>query len=142
MSGADPGDEFKVTDRRRQVEADEPAPQPTEAQPGPAESSFGHPPTPEPAPERRRRRASAGERSLEDLFLMLASSAVVALGDAPDPATGEVQRDPAAAAEVIDLLVLLREKTQGNRSDRETKVIEGLIYDLQLRYIAATKPKP
>jgi hypothetical protein len=142
MAGADPGDEFKVTDRRRQVEADEPAPQATEAQPGPAESSFGQPPAPEPASERRRRRTSAGERSLEDLFLMLASSAVVALGDAPDPATGEVQRDPAAAAEVIDLLVLLREKTQGNRSDRETKVIEGLIYDLQLRYIAAMKPKP
>ena len=42
----------------------------------------------------------------------------------------------------IDLLLLLREKTQGNRSERETQIIEGLIYDLQLRYVAATKPKP
>jgi hypothetical protein len=142
MAGADPGDEFKVTDRRRRVEADEPTPQATEARPGPAESSFDQQAAPEPTPERRRRPAPAGERSLEDLFLMLASSAVVALGDAPDPGTGGVQRDPAAAADVIDLLVLLREKTQGNRSERETQVIEGLIYDLQLRYVAAMKPKP
>ena len=73
---------------------------------------------------------------------MLGSSAVVALGDAPDPGTGQGRRDPAAAADVIDLLVLLREKTQGNRSERETQIIEGLIYDLQLRYVAATNPKP
>lgn len=131
MVGEDPGDEFRVTDRRRRAEADQPASGTTEAEP-----SLNRPPGPE------RRRAPAGERSLEDLFLMLASSAVVALGDAPDPATGQVRRDSAAAADVIDLLVLLREKTQGNRSERETKLIEALIYDLQLRYVAATKPKP
>jgi hypothetical protein len=137
MASTDPGDEFKVTDRRRRGEADEPPPQATEAQPNPAEPGSDEP-TP---PERRGRRAQVGERSLEDLFLMLASSAVVALGDAPDPATGQVRRDPAAAADVIDLLVLLREKTQGNRSERETQLIEGLIYDLQLRYVAAAKPQ-
>ena len=142
MAGAAPGDEFKVTDRRRRAEADEPEPRAPEAQPGPAESSFGQPPAPESGPERRRRPPSAGERSLEELFLMLGSSAVVALGEAPDPGTGQVRRDPAAAADVIDLLLLLREKTQGNRSERETQIIEGLIYDLQLRYVAATKPKP
>lgn len=140
MAGADSGDEFKVTDRRRRAEADAPASQATEGQPSPAEGLAGPPPAPEPAPERRRRRTPAGERSLEDLFVMLASSAVVALGDAPDPATGQVHRDPAAAADVIDLLVLLREKTEGNRSERETQLIEGVIYDLQLRYVAATKP--
>lgn len=136
MAGADPSDEFKITDRRRRTEADEPAPEATEA-------SSAPPPSRQPAPEPpEERRVPAGERSLEDLFVMLASSAVMALGEAPDPATGHVRRDPAAAADVIDLLVLLREKTQGNRTDRETQLIEGLIYDLQLRYVAATKPKP
>ncbi len=138
MVGEDPGDEFRVTDRRRRAEVDQSASGTTEAEPSSGEPSHNR----TPGPERGARRAPAGERSLEDLFLMLASSAVVALGDAPDPATGQVRRDSAAAADVIDLLVLLREKTQGNRSERETKLIEALIYDLQLRYVAATKPKP
>jgi hypothetical protein len=139
MAGRDPSDEFRVTDRRRRTEMDEPAPQATEAPSAPPPS---RPAAPEPVEERRGRREPAGERSLEDLFVMLASSAMMALGEAPDPATGQVRRDAAAAADVIDLLVLLREKTQGNRTDRETQLIEGLIYDLQLRYVAATKPKP
>ena len=142
MSGADPGDEFRVTDRRRHADADEPESQAPEA---PAASEAPPPPDPPPVSERaegsRRRRAPSGERSLEDLFVMLASSAVMALGEAPDPATGQVQRDPAAAADVIDLLILLREKTEGNRTDRETQLIQALVYDLQLRYVAATKPK-
>jgi hypothetical protein len=70
---------------------------------------------------------------------MLASSAAMAMGDAPDPMTGEVHRDLGQAAEIVDLLVLLREKTEGNRSAEETQVLGEIIYDLQLRYVAATK---
>jgi hypothetical protein len=72
---------------------------------------------------------------------MLASSAVVALGETADPATGQARRDPGAASEVIDLLVLLREKTEGHRTPRESQLLEELIYDLQLRYVAAMKPR-
>jgi hypothetical protein len=43
------------------------------------------------------------------------------------------------AAEVIDVLGLLREKTEGRRSAEETQVLEELLYDLQLRYVDATK---
>jgi hypothetical protein len=50
-----------------------------------------------------------------------------------------VSRDLGQAAELIDLLLLLREKTEGNRSPEETQVLEELMYDLQLRYVAATK---
>jgi hypothetical protein len=71
---------------------------------------------------------------------MLASSAVAALGQAPDPLTGQVrEKDPAAAAEAIDLLALLREKTDGHRTPRETRLLDGLIYDLQMRYVEATR---
>ena len=73
------------------------------------------------------------------LFMMLASSAVVALGEAPDPLTGQRQIDLVQAADAIDLLLLLREKTEGNRSADETRMLEELIYDLQLRYVHVTK---
>jgi hypothetical protein len=64
---------------------------------------------------------------------------VVALGHAPDPLTGQHQVDLIQAADAIDLLVLLREKTEGHRSGDETRMLDELIYDLQLRYVRATK---
>lgn len=79
------------------------------------------------------------ERSLVGLFMMLASSAVIALGDAPDPVTGQRLHEPADAADAIELLLLLREKTEGNRSAEESQVLDNLLYDLQLRYVNATR---
>ena len=79
------------------------------------------------------------ERSLAGLFVMLGDSALMALGDAADPESGQRQRDLPAAAEVIDVLLLLRAKTEGRRSAEETQVLDELLYDLQLRYVSATK---
>lgn len=143
MAESGPDGEFRVTDRRRRVEADEPTLPPPRAEvPRRAvEEPPPRPAQPEPPGPQGTRPADVGERSLEGLFVMLASSAVVALGEAADPMTGQVRRDPAAAANAIDLLVLLRERTEGNRTPRETRLLEELIYDLQLRYVAAMKPR-
>jgi hypothetical protein len=126
MAPSEPEDVFKVTDRRRRLDDDEaPRPAPAAAEP-PQVSPVDLSP--------------AGERSLAGLFMMLASSAVVALGEAPDPLTGQRQVDLAQAADAIDLLILLREKTEGNRSPEENRILEEVLYDLQLRYVHATKP--
>ncbi len=61
------------------------------------------------------------------------------MGAAPDPVTGRRHHDLANAADIIDLLSLLRDKTQGHRSAEETQVLDELLYDLQLRYVTATK---
>ena len=118
-------DIFKVTDRRRRQEAEDQTLETTKGETSPPQ----HVPPP-PAP---------GDRNLAGLFMMLASSAVVALGHAPDPLTGQRQTDLVQAADAIELLVLLREKTKGNRSDEETRILDELIYDLQLRYVHVTK---
>lgn len=125
MAQGNPEDVFKVTDRRRRLDEDD-APHPASSA---AEPSRALPVDLSPA----------GERSLAGLFMMLASSAVVALGEAPDPLTGQRQVDLAQAADAIDLLILLREKTEGNRSPEEHRILEEVLYDLQLRYVHATK---
>jgi len=123
----EPEDVFKVTDRRRRLDDDEPSsPTPSRA-PEPEPVHAAPPP------------GAIGERSLAGLFMMLASSAVVALGDAPDPLTGQRQVDLAQAADAIDLLILLREKTEGHRSPEESRILDEVLYDLQLRYVHATK---
>jgi hypothetical protein len=124
MTADDSPDVFKVTDRRRRQE--------TEDSPPPAASDAEAPLPPVPP-------GPPAERSLAGLFMMLASSAVVALGHAPDPLTGQRQIDLVQAAEAIDLLLLLREKTEGHRSDGESRMLEELLYDLQIRYVHVTK---
>jgi hypothetical protein len=119
MAAEEPEVTFKVTDRRRRGD-DEPAP-------APAPRSA-----PPPAP-------ADPERNLVGLFMMLGGSALMALGEA-DPTTGQRgQPDLPMAADVIDVLALLREKTEGHRSAEETQVLEDLLYDLQVRYVNATK---
>ena len=142
-----PDEGFKVTDRRRRDEADEPArptaapretaPPPRET-PGPPREAAA-PPRPAPPSERAAGPFPAEERSLVGLFMMLGSSALLALGEAADPMTGQRQRDLPAAADVIDVLALLRQKTEGHRTSEETQVIDELLYDLQLRYVKASK---
>ena len=130
MTPADPEEGFKITDRRRRDEPEPPRP----ASPGPPPTTPVAHAGPEPSPG-----PLEDERSLVGLFMMLASSAVVALGEIPDPVTGQRHPDLGQAAEVIDLLLLLREKTEGRRSPDETQALEELIYDLQLRYVNVTK---
>ena len=118
-----PEEGFKVTDRRRR---DDEEPRGRDAAPAePAAAPSSHRPV--------------EKRGLADLFMMFATEAVVALGDAPDPATG--QREPVLphAADMIDVLLLLRDKTEGNRTAEESQILEELLYDLQLRYVRATK---
>ena len=141
MVGSESESEFRVTDRRRRAEGREPASTAApDVWPRPADEAPAEPSTPNP-PEGRRGPPQTGERSLQGLFLMLASSAVVALGEAADPTTGQVRQDPGAASQAIDLLVLLREKTEGHRSPGESRLLEELIYDLQLRYVTVMKPR-
>ena len=116
---------FKVTDRRRRDEADEAPSAP--APPAPA------PPVPSAAPEPQ------GGPDLQGLFVMLASSALVNLGEAADPETGERILDLDQAKEAIDLLALLRAKTEGNRTEPEGHLLEEMLYDLQLRFVRAAK---
>ncbi len=126
---------FKVTDRRRRDETDEspPAPGPPDpAAPAPRAAAAGSASQgPAPAPQ--------GGPDLQGLFIMLASSALVNLGEAADPETGERVLDLDQAKDAIDLLSLLRVKTEGNRTDQESHLLEEMLYDLQLRFVRAAK---
>jgi len=69
----------------------------------------------------------------------LGTQAMVALGIAPNPVTEKSEQDLVAAKYSIDLLEMLRGKTDGNRSDEETKVLMGLLFDLRMRYVEASR---
>ncbi|UOF01383.1 DUF1844 domain-containing protein [Bdellovibrio reynosensis] len=76
------------------------------------------------------------EASFSVLIMSIASSAVMAMGLAPNPQNGETTKDKNMARFNIDLLVVLQEKTKGNLSSDEAKFLENLISDLQMKYVS------
>jgi len=73
-------------------------------------------------------------------FIMsLTSSAFYHLGDIADPETGKTETNLPAVHQTIDMLTMLREKTQGNLNAEENKLLEQLVYELQMKYVAKSK---
>lgn len=134
---------FKVRDRRRRdddaVDDVSSGPPPSERAPA-ADPASAPPPAEVLGPRIVGPSGTAPEGpDLRGLFIMLASSALVNLGEAADPATGERLLDLEQAKEAIDLLALLRVKTNGNRTDQESHLLEEMLYDLQLRFVSAAR---
>jgi hypothetical protein len=74
-------------------------------------------------------------------ILSLGSSALLHLGELEHPEAGAAQKDLSMAKHTIDILAMLDEKTKGNLTPAEEKLMESLLFDLRLRYVEATKTK-
>jgi uncharacterized protein DUF1844 len=71
--------------------------------------------------------------------LSLSHSALVHLGDAPDPSGGTPRPDVNMAKQTIDLLLVLQEKTTGNLTGEEERLLDQVLYDLRMRYVEVTR---
>jgi hypothetical protein len=70
--------------------------------------------------------------------LSLATTAAVHFGDIADPVTGKPgDANLVAAAQMIEIITMLQDKTQGNLSDPEAQLVEDLLYELRMRYVEA-----
>lgn len=63
----------------------------------------------------------------------------IALGIVPNPVTNKNEEDLTQAKFLIDTLGMLKEKTKGNLSTEEMNLLENLLYELRMQYIAKTK---
>ena len=82
-----------------------------------------------------------GEPQL-DFFNYIASlgfQAMIFLGEVPNPITNTTEKNLKQAKFLIDTMVILREKTKGNLSKEEDDLLNGSIYELQLRYVDSSK---
>jgi hypothetical protein len=70
-----------------------------------------------------------------NFVLSLNTSAFFNFGDFPDPVSGKSQKDLRAAKQTIDLLDMINEKTKGNLDVQEKNLIQGVLYELKMRYI-------
>jgi len=71
-------------------------------------------------------------------ILSLATTAAVHFGDITDPGTGQrAEPNLQAAAQMIELIALLQDKTRGNLIEPEERLVDDLLYELRLRYVQA-----
>jgi hypothetical protein len=76
-------------------------------------------------------------------ILSLATTAAVHFGDIADPNTGEtLEPNLPAAAQMIELIALMQEKTKGNLSGPEAKLVDDLLYELRMRFVQAQQGAP
>jgi hypothetical protein len=137
----DPSEEEEA---RAKPGAAEPAPMP-EPTPAPEpESEPGPEPVPEPdladdedlPPER------PGEPSLfSDLIINLASQAAMYMGLVDNPLAPKMPTDMHAARQMIDILGMLQAKTRGNLSADENVLLERILTDLRMQYVAMATTK-
>ena len=72
------------------------------------------------------------------LVMSMASAALVAMGLAPHPHTKKTEKNLDTARMNIDLLNMLKQKTQNNLTDEEQKFLDSVLHDVRLKYMQAS----
>jgi len=132
---------FKVDDRRKFTSEGEPVGPGAGQKAGPAST---RPPEKdvrsergEPAPETDQQAGEAVD--FASFVLSLATSAMAYMGEVPDPANGKKVENLEGAKQMIDILSMLREKTQGNLEADEERLIGSLLYELRMKYLSKAR---
>jgi len=73
--------------------------------------------------------------NFETLVSTLVTQALFAMGAIPNPSTGQRMQHLDLARHHIDMLGVLDEKTKGNLSEEESKMLTQTLYELRSRYI-------
>ncbi len=116
---------FVVKDKRfsAKSEAEEPSKPAEEKQ---AESSQEEKPGQEtPLPE----------ITFVSLLFSLSTSALIQLGEIQDPVSKQSAKNLPMAKQTIDLIAMLKDKTKGNLTSEEEKLMDNILYDLKMRYV-------
>ncbi len=72
-------------------------------------------------------------------LLSLATTGMVHLGEIPEPSSGQKMEDLEAARQMIDILGILKEKTEGNLSAEESQLLENVLYELRMKFMGKSK---
>jgi hypothetical protein len=90
-----------------------------------------------PREEKPEQDASLPEITFPSLLLSLSTSALIQLGEIQDPVSKQTLKNLPLAKQTIDLIGMLKEKTKGNLTSDEEKLMENMLYELKLWYVKA-----
>ena len=76
---------------------------------------------------------------LVQLLISLQAGAMQQMGKVASPLSGKIERDLTLAKVTIDMIEMLAEKTKGNLTDYEQKLIDHMLYELRMNYVDEAK---
>lgn len=87
--------------------------------------------------EERRKSKESGSLKLDfsNFVLSLNASALIHLGDIPDPESRERLVNLPAAKHTIEILEIIKNKTVGNLDGEEQKLLDDVLYNLRMKYV-------
>lgn len=131
---------FKVVDRRSFTSEGERVAGQSEKEQERQEPASSIPLRPQTAPpiEPEPEEEEASER-FAMLVSYLSTTAMFQLGLLPGPGGEYIPADLANASRTIDLLEVLQEKTGGNLTGQESKLLEDVLYELRMTYLEVQK---
>ena len=107
--------------------------------PGPESISKPQAAASQPAPSRHSNQAPP-ELTFAAFLWSLSEQALAALGEIPDPASGQVMHDLIMAQQMIDIIIMLRDKTRGNLDPHEQALLKEILSSLQMKYVELARP--
>ena len=72
-------------------------------------------------------------------ILSLSSSGMVHLGEVPEPESGQTMENLPLAKHTIDILAMLKDKTEKCLDKDESRLLDGILYELRLKYVMKTQ---
>lgn len=83
--------------------------------------------------------AESSQASFMHFVATLAAQVMMSLGEVESPQGGAQEPDLDQAQYLIDVLRMLREKTQGNLAEQEKRSLDAILHDLQLQFVKASQ---
>jgi hypothetical protein len=132
--------EFKITDKRRFTTEG----QSKEWKPDEQKESKPDEPLASAAAEEVKREEPKREESHRPIdftgFVMsLANTALFQLGLIKIPGGEETKKDLQGARQTIDLVALLEEKTKGNLTEQEARILKETLFQLRMAFVESSK---
>ncbi|MDQ5985543.1 MAG: hypothetical protein CSYNP_01255 [Syntrophus sp. SKADARSKE-3] len=75
------------------------------------------------------------EVNFANFILSLSTTVMYHLGDFPDPVTNKSVKNFQAAKHTIDMIGMLKSKTEGNLDNYEKNLMDGILFELRMRYV-------
>lgn len=76
------------------------------------------------------------EVTFSTFVMSLASSALVHLGEVPNPETGKTERNDDLARHTIDVLSMLDDKIRHGMAPDEERLLRDVLYELRMKFVA------
>ncbi|MDD5543383.1 MAG: DUF1844 domain-containing protein [Acidobacteriia bacterium] len=133
MTDQEREEEFKVTDKRKFTADGAPRAEEEKSEleaPGEAAESETGPPE-----LKTDVKSEDFQMTFETLVMSLSSTAMVQLGLIADPSTNQPAQNLPAAKHTIDILEILQQKTKGNLTASEQKLLDNILFELRMTYL-------